>query len=332
VNPEEQEGFRQWVSLGLAEHPDRTLATLTRVYSPQRIKEARGWLKLARALEPPDPEPEPGEPGKPACNWCASTTEPLTSGYYKGDRPAPPMEAKPGPHGIPELYEPFRPAVRVQATEGDLHCAGTFAECDKRRQAKLDGRSNSEPVRSLPARQEPAPHQQRAQELVSEHRGYERQLGFKGKGYIGHGVVYQPQRHESLKGYKPPAWLSGPVADAELILTGASVMAQEVGAWVKLTLETETRAGELLALTARDEPATPPLTAPFAPVNWWSHTLANPANRTHLVSGSRTIVAPAALPDSTGTSHPQGWEAADHRRGGQDPRSRKPRRRRHYFI
>jgi hypothetical protein len=348
VNQAEQAAFRQWISAGLAEHPEQTFQTLTQVYNPSRIGDARQVLALARILEPPEQEPEPEVPpaGVNSCSWCGRAHPPggMTDQY---PRPPEPMavSSKPGPHGIPELYQPFKPSRPRVDNPGDMHCRDE-RDCDAARKARQEGSGRPDTTRvvsapaerAAPAPQGPAPHQERLQELVKQRPGYQTRLG-KVSGYIGHEVVYQPQRHQELRGYKGPAWLSTAVDNAELVLTGYDISCSEVSAWLTLAEAVEERSDELLALSrvsGRDGASTPPLVRPFSAERFhWGHTIRGGASTGHLISGQGAAWAQAShggVSHPQEPTHPQGWQKLqDQRRGGADPRSRKPRKRRHYL-
>jgi hypothetical protein len=334
MNLAEQQGFREWVSLGLAERPDQTLSTLVKIYSPEKVRGARQIIALARALGELDeegPEPEPEVPGK-SCGWCGRSNP---------------------PSGLRDLT--------IDGSQEEYECRDS-GECDRARIARQEGRppprefttvaeaAENGDWRSVPpamlkaARQPAAHHQQLARTL----------RGFRGSGWSGHQLMTDAERAESRRevgefehergldrpywrkmGYKPPAWLSSACEAADHLLLGLSIAAQETRGWLALQHEVDERTDELVALTRGSNGATasPPLTERFSAERAnWGHTIRGGALNGHTISGQRTLVAPAALPDSTGTSHPHGWEDQDHRRGGQDPRSRKPRSRRHYFI
>lgn len=243
MNEAEREAWRQWVTSALEHHPEAIAAALTATYTPVRIAAAQSTLALARALavDPDERWIEPDGPG-PACSFCGRTGASLRDDTVHGSRP-------------------------------EWSCTDEAA-CHRVRQDKLAGLD----VTALPAGDDLATHQRHLEKLIGKRQGYYRQVGFKGRGYIGHEVVYQPQRHEELHGHHAPAWLTPLADDAASTLDGLDIARECIALAIAQAEEDD----DLVAL------AGPPLTEPFIPARsgWWHPTLADPAHRGHLVGAA----------------------------------------------
>lgn len=276
VTPDEAQAFRDHVGVSLARDPARMLATLTQVYTADKISEARGWVALAAHLaEPPDPPviPEPHEPGEKTCNWCGRKEE-HASGGLTGDYSEPTLTTNmvpasgglpvPGPAGSHHQPEPWE--KHIKTTDADLHCRDSDA-CDAHRQKQLAAwRSKWEAA-------ETANRQRRAMGTSGYHGGFRRE-GFKG-----------------------PSWLTQVADKAEITLSGYEVVRQCVSGWIWLTLAVAETEDGFLGLTQDD--SAPPVSPPFAPVPKWSHNLSESGmDRNHLLGAqmARFGITPGEIP------------------------------------
>ncbi len=285
MNEAEKDAFRSWLSLSLARDANSTIATLTKTYTPGKLREAHQWLALAKALEDgPHLAPIPEEHDQPTCNNCGRTEEHSSgglTGVYKGPQVLT-TTVVPGkkPGDIPEIgpagshHKP--PAVPdVPVTPADLHCANEAA-CDAHRASQLE---------KWREKWKTAEEHQRQQKLLGSPERF---------GYHGRPFTAEPWTRKAR-----PAWLSQVADQSEILLAGYEIVQAEVSAWVELTRTISEREEEWLALAA---PAVPPLTGQFATATStsgnWDHTLRNPANRGHTL-GAQLSAYPgsSAAPD-----------------------------------